>query len=94
VEACNFLPLLELHVGQRMGISEFIEAGLMKRRNRSNRLPATNMVDLIRSNFADPGFKAGLSAELSKIMKGLQHGLLNGIFRFNIIPETHAGESG
>jgi hypothetical protein len=52
------------------------------------------MVDLIRSNLADPRLEAGLSAELPQMMKGLQHGLLNGIFRFNVVSEPHAGELG
>ena len=88
------MPLLELHVGQRMGISEFIDAGSMERRDRSNRLAAAYMEDLIKGNLADPGLEAGLSAELSKIMKSLQHSLLNGIFGFHIVSEPHAGEPG
>jgi hypothetical protein len=88
------LPLLQLHVGQRLRIREFIEASVMKRRDGSNGLTTAHVEDLIKSNLTDPGLKAGLSAELSKIKKRLQHGLLNGIFRFNIVSEAHAGEPG
>jgi hypothetical protein len=94
MEACCLLPLLQLHVGQRLWISEFVDASLMERRDRSNRLAATHMENLIGSNLTDPGLKAGLFAELPKIVKGLQNGLLNGIFRFNIVAEPHAGEPG